>query len=150
MMGAFLHSSFFIVAGILKPPLFKFCLRGGRQGAFDCELQFAISNALCFSPFGAPHAHWICSLSPQFAPFTGRCSFRRLQPPHAFDSSPGEPKRPRSVRDVWQPTSCRLYLVLYDLTFDIFRFLHVLDHHQKQRPLGLSKSVCKNKFSPVG
>ena len=41
--------------------------------------QFAISNALRFPRLSVLQlAHLICSQSPQFAPFTGRCSFRRL------------------------------------------------------------------------
>ena len=78
-------------------PYFHVRLRGGRQGAFDCELQFAIFNALRFLRLSALQlAHWICSLSPQFAPFTERCSFRRLQPLHVYFmpiSCPLEPAR---------------------------------------------------------
>gem|GEM_PF-3921214 len=41
--------------------------------------QFAISNPLRFSHLSVLQlAHLICSQSPQFAPFTGRCSFRCL------------------------------------------------------------------------
>ncbi len=66
-------------------PYFHVRIRGGRQGPFDCELQFAIFNALCFLRLSALQlAHWVCSLSPQFAPFTGRCSFWRLWNPQSF------------------------------------------------------------------
>ena len=96
-------------------PLFLLRLRGGRQGAFDCELQFAISNSLRFPRLSALQlADLICSLSPHFAPFTERCSFRRLQPPHAF-LCPSHSHRYPPVSPSWldgrQPISCRLYMM---------------------------------------
>ena len=76
---------FVLLVKVLPYLFFLLRLRGGRQGAFDCELQFAISNSLRFPRLSALQlAYLICSLSPHFAPFTERCSFRRLQPPHAF------------------------------------------------------------------
>ena len=59
--------------------------RGAAPDSAEGLFPFAIFNPLRFSHLSVLQlAHWICSRCPQFAPFTGRCSFRLLWNPQSF------------------------------------------------------------------